>query len=96
MAPAMEEIPVLADPAAMSRRGSSEGWPNTGKVHSGFTSLRSSKTTLLSSYSQADTIKRYHHVTCLRERKCMVLWKTVDSAFSCGEKWALMEEDISI
>lgn len=25
-----------------------------------------------------------------------VLWKTVDSAFSCGEKWALMEEDISI
>ena len=48
-APVMEEVPDVADPSAMSRRGSNEGWHNTGKVHSGFTSPRSSEVSPCSS-----------------------------------------------
>ena len=45
----MEEIPDVADPAAMSGRGSNEGWPNAGQVNSGFTSPGSSEVSPCSS-----------------------------------------------
>ena len=47
----MEEIPDVADPAAMSGRGSNEGWPNAGQVNSGFTSPGSSEVSPCSSSS---------------------------------------------
>ena len=36
-------IPDVADPAAMSRRDSKEGWPNAGTVDTALASLRSSE-----------------------------------------------------